>query len=86
MTVRRGDDQTLQDLGVMEWPIWACEPSTFDWQYDQREVCYLTEGEAVVTANGEDISIAAGDLVTFPEGMHCTWTVREPIRKHYRLG
>jgi uncharacterized cupin superfamily protein len=24
--------------------------------------------------------------IEFPEGMDCTWKVREPVRKHYRLG
>ncbi|AGP40227.1 hypothetical protein SCE1572_40435 [Sorangium cellulosum So0157-2] len=30
--------------------------------------------------------IQAGDLVTFPAGLNCTWEVRSPVRKHYRFG
>ena len=28
----------------------------------------------------------AGDLVTFPAGMSCTWKVRKPVKKHYKFG
>jgi uncharacterized cupin superfamily protein len=26
-----------------------------------------------------------GDLVTFPEGMSCTWKIRKDVKKHYKL-
>jgi hypothetical protein len=40
----------------------------------------------VTPEEGEPVTVGEGDLVTFPEGMDCTWKVREPVRKHYRLG
>ena len=23
------------------WPIWKCQPSTFDWAYTEKETCLL---------------------------------------------
>lgn len=73
----------LQTQGVEEWPIWECEPSTFDWHYDQQEQCYILEGEVTVRTAEEEVSIKPGDFVTFPQGLDCVWTVKKPIRKHY---
>jgi uncharacterized cupin superfamily protein len=77
----------LAELGVRDWPIWTCEVSEFPWSYDERETCYLLEGEVVVTPEGgEPVAIGVGDFVTFPEGMDCTWKVLKPVRKHYTFG
>ncbi len=77
----------LQELGVTRWPIWTKEASEFPWTYDEQETCYLLEGEMTVTcAGGETASFGAGDLVTFPEGLSCTWKISKDVRKHYRFG
>ncbi|MGB0713147.1 MAG: cupin domain-containing protein, partial [Gammaproteobacteria bacterium] len=33
----------LDVLYVEEWPIWEKEASTFDWNYDQKEMCYVLD-------------------------------------------
>lgn len=77
----------LDVIGVYDWPIWNKEPSTFPWTYDQKETCYLLEGEAVVTPDGgTPVTIVESDLVTFPAGMSCTWEIRQAVSKHYRFG
>jgi len=77
----------LGELGVNSWPTWSKEVSKFPWSYGEQEIAYVLEGEVVVTPNGgEPVSFGAGDLVTFPSGMSCTWDVRKPLRKHYRFG
>jgi uncharacterized protein len=77
----------LKDLGVHDWPTWSCEVSEFPWTYDDRETCYLLEGEVVVTPDGgEPVHIGRGDLVTFQAGLSCSWRVLAPVRKHYRFG
>ncbi len=79
--------ERLEALGVEGWPVWSCGVSTFPWTYDEIETCYLLEGEVVVTPEGgEPVTIRAGDLVTFPKGLSCTWEVRSPVRKHYSFG
>lgn len=81
------DPARLRQLGVERWPIWTKEVSTFPWTYDTEETCYFLEGEVVVTPEGgQAVTVGKGDLVTFPAGMSCTWDVRRPVRKHYRLG
>lgn len=68
-------------------PVWTKETSTFPWEYDMEETCYLLEGEVrVTTLEGAAVSFGAGDLVTFPKGLKCTWDIRKPVRKHYRFG
>ena len=83
--VRRPERAELERLGVFGWGIWEKEPSTFPWTYDAEEVCYVLEGDVVVTPDGggEPVTIGPGDLVTFPAGLSCTWEVRGAIRKHF---
>ncbi|WP_457631454.1 cupin domain-containing protein [Oceanithermus sp.] len=78
--------EELEKLGVFDWPIWTKEVSEFPWTYDVEETCYFLEGRVVVTPDGgEPVEVGAGDLVTFPRGMSCTWKVVEPVRKHYNF-
>jgi uncharacterized cupin superfamily protein len=85
ITVERNPgEEKLDEMGVRSWPIWTKEASEFPWSYDATETCYVLEGRVVVTPDGgEPVEIQPGDLVTFPEGMSCTWRITEPIRKHY---
>ncbi len=84
--IHNPDDHLLDEWGVKHWPIWEKEISTCPWSYDAQEVCYLLEGEVVVTPDGgEPVNIGVGDLVTFPAGMSCTWEIRKPVRKHYNF-
>jgi uncharacterized protein len=77
----------LDKLEVASWPIWEKEVSEFPWHYDEQEICYLLEGDVIVTpAGGEPVRFGKGDLVTFPVGLSCTWKVLKPVRKHYRFG
>tara|TARA_Y100001968_G_C19334858_1_gene706257 strand:+ start:671 stop:961 length:291 start_codon:yes stop_codon:yes gene_type:complete len=80
-------ESTIEALGIKSWPIWTCDPSSFDWTYDEKETCLILEGQVTVTPNGgEPVTFGAGDLVVFPDGMNCTWEVHERVRKHYRFG
>ena len=84
--VERPTPEHLQALGVVDWPIWTKEPSVFDWRYEVRETCYIIHGEVTVRAPQGEVTLGPGDLVTFPEGLSCTWDVRKAVRKHYRFG
>ena len=77
----------LEVMGVYDWPIWSKEPSTFPWTYDRKETCYLLEGEVTVTPeDGAAVELRAGDLVSFPAGLKCTWQIHVAISKHYDFG
>ena len=83
---RQADKQAVEAMGVFDWPIWEKEPSDFPWTYDATETCYLLEGEVEVTPDGgATVRFGAGDLVTFPAGMSCHWTISKAVRKHYRF-
>lgn len=85
--IKRPTEQRLGQLGIKAWPIWEKEVSEFPWHYDDTETCYLLEGDVIVTPDGgEPVRFGAGDLVTFPAGLSCTWNVLKPVRKHYRFG
>ena len=85
--VRNPDEKQLKDLGVERWPTWGCETSVFPWSYDSAETAYVLKGEVVVTPTngGAPVTVKAGDLVTFPAGMSCTWDVKSAIHKHYKF-
>jgi hypothetical protein len=55
--------------------------------YDEPEICYFLEGDVVVTPEGKaPVEVGKRDLVTFPQGMSCTWKIRKDVKKHYRFG
>jgi len=75
------------ELGISSWPIWEKEASEFPWSYDEKETCYILEGEVEVTPErGEAVKMGKGDLVTFPQGMSCTWKILKDVKKHYKCG
>ena len=76
-------DEEVNNKGVLSWPIWECEVSEFDWEYDQRESCLLLEGEVEVKSDFETVKFGGGDFVVFPKGLKCKWRVIKPVRKHY---
>lgn len=81
--IRKPSQDELADLGTSGWSSWSCEPSTFDWEYPEEEIAYVHEGRVTVEHDDGKTEIQAGDLVTFPKGMKCVWTVHETIRKVY---
>ena len=86
ITVEQPEAKRLEELRVKSWPIWTKEPSTFDWHYDEPEMCYFLAGEVTVKTADGSVTIRTGDLVTFPQGLSCTWRVTQAVRKHYRFG
>jgi uncharacterized cupin superfamily protein len=76
----------LDAMGVDYWAIWEKEISTFEWNYDTNEKCYILEGKAIVTpVGGDPVEINAYDLVNFSKGLSCTWEIVVPVKKHYIL-
>ena len=76
-------ENEISKKGVFSWPIWSCEVSEFDWEYDQQESCLLLEGEVEVSSDIETVHFGAGDFVVFPRGLKCRWKIIKPVRKHY---
>ena len=85
--VSKATPAEIERLGARSWPIWTKEVSTFPWHYDEDETCVILEGQVrVEPVGGTAVEFGAGDLVVFPKGMDCVWTITKPVRKHYRFG
>jgi len=56
---------------------------THRWTYGDTETAYILEGEVTVTPKDgrAPVTVGAGDLVVFPEGLSCTWDVKKVM--HY---
>ena len=77
--------EQAEEKGITSWSIWTCEISEFDWEYTENESCYLLEGEAEVTTNGETVKFGKGDFVKFPKGLRCHWKVTQAVKKKYQF-
>ena len=42
-------ENTVEELGIKNWPIWPFDATSFDWTYENKETCLLLEGEVTVT-------------------------------------
>ena len=70
-------------LGAGSWDKWDCETAVFDWEYTSEETCYILEGDIIITWSAGSLHASAGMMITFSEGLTCTWDVRKPISKLY---
>jgi hypothetical protein len=82
--VKKADDADKERMRSK--PVWGCGISEFDWHYDSKETCLVTEGEVEVLYNGNSVQITAGDYVVFPKGLSCVWKVSKAVKKHYEFG
>lgn len=86
ITVERPSENKIRALNIKRWPIWKKEKSEFNWKYEERETCYVLEGEVAVITSEGIVTFGVGDLVTFPKGMECVWQIKKPVLKHYHFG
>lgn len=58
-------------------------------KFDAQETCYLLRGRVKVYPKGSSsepvVQFGAGDLVTIPKGLSCTWDVSVAVDKHYKF-
>lgn len=74
-----------EEAECKNWPMWQCDVSKFDWVYTQSETCLLLAGEVTVSDGNDSVSFGAGDYVVFPNGLECTWDVKQAVKKHYNF-
>ncbi|XP_020210491.1 uncharacterized protein LOC109795407 [Cajanus cajan] len=88
ITVERNPSKSrLSELGINSWPKWGCPPGKYMLKFDAQETCYLLRGKVKVYSKGssESVQFGAGDLVTIPKGLSCTWDVSVAVDKHYKF-
>ena len=83
ITIHKPSEKEINTGDIRSWPLWACNVSEFDWEYDQQESCLLLEGEVEVTSDVGSVKFGVGDFVVFPKGLKCRWKIIKPVRKHY---
>ena len=81
--IKKLEDSGITEEEILTWPVWTCEISEFDWEYDAKESCLLLEGKVEVESEHGCVRFGAGDFVVFPRGLKCRWKVTKPVRKHY---
>ena len=86
IVIKKLSDVEVDNMGILNWPIWTCEVSEFPWKYDVEESCLILNGEVSVTAGLDTVQIKKGDFIIFPKGLSCVWKVTKPVRKHYQFG
>jgi uncharacterized protein len=74
----------LSQLNVSSWMTWEKEPSTFPWQFPEKELVYVLEGKVNIWQEGSNkvYVLEKGDFATFAPGLRCYWQVTEPFKKH----
>lgn len=86
INIQKLNEQQIKERGILSWPIWEKETSSFDWHYDDTEECLLLEGQVIVeTPDGKSVEFGKGDFVTFPQGLSCKWNIKKPVRKHFNF-
>ncbi len=83
ITIKHLSESKIAENNILQWPIWSCEYTEFDWEYSDQETCLLLEGKVEVSSEFETVRFSAGDFVVFPKGLKCRWKVARPVRKHY---
>ena len=84
MHVRKPTEKEIEL--TKNWDIWSKEASKFPWYYDDKEICYIIEGNATVTdENGDQISFGPGDMVEFEKGLSCKWDITKNLKKRYKF-
>lgn len=84
--IKKITEDQLNKMGIKNWLPWSCEPSIFDWQYDEKESCYFYKGKVKIHVGNKIYEINPGDFVIFPSGLKCKWEVIETVEKVYKFG
>ena len=83
ISVDNYSEEGLEEEGVCEWTVRKWDDEKLDWYYEETELCYIVEGEAVIATEFEPVTVRAGDFVTFPKGLECVWDVESELIMHY---
>jgi len=83
--IKQLTENEITDRKIRTWPVWEKEVSRFDWKYDGDEECLILEGEVYIETENGNFNIKPGDFVTFGKGLHCTWNITSPVKKHYNF-
>ena len=81
MKIKLIKNNNLQDF--INWSIWECPTSKFNWEYDKEEHCFIIKVDIIVSTKNQTVNISEGDYVIFPKNLKCYWEVIKPVKKYY---
>ncbi len=68
--------------GMQSTVIWHCTAGTFRWDYREDETIIILEGGMTLHFDdGSSRVCGASDVVYFPAGTSCVWTIEHEVRK-----
>lgn len=79
--IRKPTQEEINEASL--WKTWTKGISVFDMNYEQRERCWILEGEVKVRAEGNNYFFKGGDYVIFRKGLKATWIIKSPVKKKY---
>lgn len=85
ISIEKLTEKEIEDKGIRSWSIWEKEVSDFPWEYDMDEYCWIIEGEVIISTEGKEYKIEAGDFVKFPKGLKCHWSIKKSVRKYFQF-
>jgi hypothetical protein len=70
--------------GTMVSGIWEASPGTYRVEYDGFEFVHLLAGRVTITPDGgQPTEMSAGDAFIVEPDFKGTWTIQDPVRKHF---
>ncbi|RDI73636.1 Cupin-type protein [Gaiella occulta] len=70
--------------GVLYTGMFTAEPSTFRYVFGGDESFHVLDGDLDIAVDGGDtVTLAPGDIASFPKGATSTWALRAPLRKFF---
>ncbi len=65
---------------------WEATKGTWHASYQFYEFVHLIEGRITITPDGgEPVTVSAGDAFAVEATFKGTWTIEEPVRKHFAI-
>ncbi len=62
--------------------VWECSAGRFRWRYTRDEMLVVVSGSARITdERGLERRFGPGEVVFFPRGARCIWSIEDRIRK-----
>ena len=64
--------------------LWRCEPMTFEYEFPGDEYIHVLQGKLLIEfADGDSVTLTAGDITQFDKGIKTTWTIQESFKKFF---
>jgi len=70
--------------GVLYTGMFTAEPSTFRYRFAGDESFHVLDGNLEISVDGGDtVTLAPGDIASFPKGATSTWVLSTRLRKFF---